>query len=155
MRSNSQKYGAACVDWQAEISDVLHSDLESDIRTSWESHALKCDICAKLAELDRDVISNIQQLPIPDSVDILGSVMEQINKSDVIHYGIKPQHFAWGLSSAVVGFFLGFVISGMTLEPTIAATIDEYFEQTFTDLHYGIDSLVTALTDYNEDEFDE
>ena len=155
MRSNSKKYDGACIEWQAEIGDVLHADLESEIRTSWESHALDCEICAKLVKLDRDVIGYIQELPVPESVDISAAVMERINQSDAVQFGFKPQHLAWGLSTAVAGFFLGFIISGLTLEPSIAATSDEYFVQTFVDLNSGVDSLVDALIEYDEDEIDE
>ena len=155
MRSNRKLIEYGCPEWRDEIADILQADIGSEIRASWERHSLSCRECTRLIEEDLNVIRHIQELPTPAHADISAAVMEHIHQPGKSRLVIRPQHIAWGFSSAVVGFFLGFLISGLTLEPSVAASADDNFEQTFSEFNTGIDSLVNALVEYDEKDTDE
>ena len=155
MGSNRKNIGKGCAEWRDEISDILLADIESEIREAWEKHSVSCRECAALVEEDLIVIRRIQELATPEHVNISTAVMERLHNPSANSPTIRPRYLAWGFGSAALGFFLGFLISGWSLEPSVAAGVDEYFEQTFVELDTGIDSLVTALVQYNNEIEDE
>ncbi len=155
MRSDSSNFSHACPEWQSEIESILNTELDSEIRQSWESHAKTCTECTMLMETDREITDLISELPVPLHTGIAAEVMAQISTRPEKPLELKTRHVVWGFSTAIIGFILGFVMSGLSLEPSHAAGTEDYFEETLMGLDTGVDSLVTAFVQYDEELSDE